>query len=1225
MPGSDKKANHLLQIEALLLAHPEGLTQAEIARRLGLHRSTVGRYLPDLSKHIYVDDTDGNRWKIDREAYLVQVRLNLHEALAVHLAARLLATRMDRQNPHAAAALRKLGVSLERLAPTISRHLQQSADVMDDAAQRHDPSYLQVLEKLTLGWAERRKLRIWHRYEQTGEVHDYVFAPYFIEPYAVGQTAHVIGRREPPGALRTFKIERIERAELLRETYELPADFDPRQILASAWGIWYTESEPRPVVLRFHPRVAHRVLETRWHRSEQVSQQSDGSVLWQAQVAEPQEMLPWIRGWGADVEVVGPKELRRALVAEVRHMTRLYGLAATQPDSPSARVLRCWGKTGTGAAAFHPAVFHMLDVGHVARALLENPGSSRWRDVLARALGADPGSLADWLPWIVALHDIGKVSATFQHLNEEQKARLQDEGFTFGRWRTSLDQHHTVVGQVFLKHELQSGPVAEWPESLQTAVCEMIGGHHGQFPPPDRRKKARYDLQESEPAEWRELRVVAVDLLAHHLLRTQTAAWPESANVSTATAALTGFTILCDWLGSASEYFDLQPDEDLEEYAVDSAQRALQAVTKAGLTQPSRSSAPVAFAALFPDKQPTRPLQEAIDAIPPDVLRGPCLAIMEAPTGEGKTEAALALAHRLAAASGTDEFYYALPTTATSNQMFGRVQAHVRDRLGLAAHVKLVHGQAFLVEDDLRIEPLDNGDHSSTSVTREWFSGKKRALLAPFGVGTIDQAELAALNVRHAVLRLAGLAGKVLIIDEVHAYDTYMTTIIERLLVWLYALGTSVVLLSATLPQARRATLARAYGADLPATGPAVSAYPSLWIAGSSGIYHAEPAASQPDRRIAMGRLAFSEDDDEGKARWLVDAVAEGGCACWMANTVERAQRVFKLVDQLAPREVDRLLLHAAFPLDQRQVLEEHLSRQYGPGDSERPTRGIIVGTQVLEQSLDLDFDVLVSDLAPIDLLLQRAGRLHRHARDKRPARHAIPRLWINATLGPDRELQLGVDRYIYAEYFLRQTWIVLADRTELQLPGDYRLLIETVYSELESRPGDILARAWDDLQDAESKAEQEARLRLMPAPDPEDSFAPGMARLAFEENENSAAWIVAQTRLGEESVNVIPLEHQGNQARLLPSGESFDLDQPLPRAMQLNLLRHGLRVSRHAVVQALKEQPEPLAAFARSALLKEHRPLWFSDGEARLVTRKKTLVLRLDARLGLVVTQEGG
>jgi len=338
MERATNKAERLLQIEALLLAHPEGLSQAEIARRLGVNRSTITRYLPDLER-FYVHDTGDGRLAIDRDCYLTRVRLTLHEAMALHLAARLMATRTDKHNPHAASALRKLGVALERLAPFISRHLAASADVMDDAARRHDPVYLEVLETLTRAWSQGRMARLWHRHER-GQVDEYDFAPYFIEPYAVGQTAHVIGWREPPGAVRTFKVERIQRIELTGQPYAIPEDFDPRKLLAEAWGIWYTEAEPVEVVLRFHPRVAGRVRETHWHRSEQVEEQPDGSLLWRARVAEPQEMLPWIRGWGADVEVVGPEGLRERMAGEARRMAETYGWQAgrggTTSDGDSA-------------------------------------------------------------------------------------------------------------------------------------------------------------------------------------------------------------------------------------------------------------------------------------------------------------------------------------------------------------------------------------------------------------------------------------------------------------------------------------------------------------------------------------------------------------------------------------------------------------------------------------------------------------------------------------------------------------------------------------------------------------------------------------------------------------------------------------------------------------------------------------------------------------------------
>lgn len=320
MSDAHTKSARLEAIKKRLLAHPRGLTQAELARDLGVHRSTIFRSLPDLGEAVY---EEGGRLYIDREAYLVEVRLSLHEALAIHLAGRLLAARLDRKNPHAASALRKLALSLERLAPRISLHLEQSAGVMDETARREDPLYLQVLEKLTLAWAEQKKTRIWYR-KPNGEVSENIFCPYFIEPGAVGMSTYVIGRREPDDVMRTFKIERIERIDLLRENYTIPDDFDPRVLLANAWGIWFTESDPVDVALRFSPHAAGRVKETCWHASERIEELPGGGLLWRACVAEPQEMLPWIRGWGADVEVLEPGWLREELARHAIAMAEMY-------------------------------------------------------------------------------------------------------------------------------------------------------------------------------------------------------------------------------------------------------------------------------------------------------------------------------------------------------------------------------------------------------------------------------------------------------------------------------------------------------------------------------------------------------------------------------------------------------------------------------------------------------------------------------------------------------------------------------------------------------------------------------------------------------------------------------------------------------------------------------------------------------------------------------------
>jgi len=439
MEKAANKAARLLQIEALLLAYPEGLTQSEIARKLKVNRSTIGRNLSDVPKHIYLDDLDGNKWKIDRDAYLVNVRFNLHEAMAIHNATRLLAKWSNRRNHHAAAALRKLGVSLEKLAPFISEHLITSAEVMDDEAQFFDPVYLNALEMLTRAWSKKRKVRIWHKSERTGKVYQYTLSPYFIEPYPLGQTAHVLGYCEPQNALRTFKLERIKKIEALdKETYHIPDDFSPGELLAGAWGIWYTDAPPQKVVLKFHPNVVNRVQETRWHQNQKTDLLSDGSLQWTAQIAEPREMIPWIRGWGADCKVIEPEKLRKVLMREARKLAELYGVVEMKrlPERYYAH-----SRDGEDESEWQLLKDHLMKTGDIAFELGEDAGVSE----LARVAGM--------------LHDLGKYSKEFQ-------ARLRG---------SNRRVDHATAGAKEVMKLFPGNPFAE-------ILSYCIAGHHTGLP-----------------------------------------------------------------------------------------------------------------------------------------------------------------------------------------------------------------------------------------------------------------------------------------------------------------------------------------------------------------------------------------------------------------------------------------------------------------------------------------------------------------------------------------------------------------------------------------------------------------------------------------------------------------------------------------------------------------------------------------------------------------------
>ncbi len=252
----------------------------------------------------------------------------MHEAAAVHLAARLLTTCMDRKNPHAASALRKLAQPLEKMAPLIAHHMGRSADELDGDPLRYDPSFLGVLENLTLAWANCRRAQVWYRSDKTKPVHEYLFDVYFLEPYHWGHSMHAIGGSiagDGAEKIRTFKLERIERVELTRETYIIPDSFDPYQLLRGAWGIWYSDDEhPVHVKLLFNPTAAGRILENCWHPTEKTTQVEDGWLVWEADIDEPQEMMPWILGWGSQVEVLEPAILRSKVEAEAMRLLKLY-------------------------------------------------------------------------------------------------------------------------------------------------------------------------------------------------------------------------------------------------------------------------------------------------------------------------------------------------------------------------------------------------------------------------------------------------------------------------------------------------------------------------------------------------------------------------------------------------------------------------------------------------------------------------------------------------------------------------------------------------------------------------------------------------------------------------------------------------------------------------------------------------------------------------------------
>ena len=504
MNRAQEKSQRLLQIEKLLWAHPEGLTRAEIARQLGVNRSTITKYLDagHLPLGVYEDEFDGNKLKFDRSADLTKTAFNLHEILALHLAARLLATRTDKQNPHAASALRKLAVALQRLDKNISQHMLRAADIMTEESAFRDPVYLDVLEKLTEAWSAGRKVKVTHQMEG-GRIFEYTFAPYFIEPYAVGQTTHVFGWREPPNALRTFKIERLRSVQILHDRYEIPPDFDPSALLRDAWGIWYSEGEPVEVVLRFHPRVAGRVQESRWQRGQQVELQPDGYLIWRARVAEVQEMMPWIRGWGADCEVLAPERLRNDMGKNAQQLSKIY--AAGEPSAGRLPHQIPYAKTNPkDPEEIHLLLYHLIDVGQVALVMWREVLTDAMRRRLAALLGLSVEDCGRYVAFLVALHDLGKAGPAYQKkyapdwlMAELARAGLILEGS--GRAYDPTFPHGTVTTWALdtLLPELLGTD-----QRLAHKIAVAVGGHHGVWP----QEQDLKHISDSKHPQWEQVR-----------------------------------------------------------------------------------------------------------------------------------------------------------------------------------------------------------------------------------------------------------------------------------------------------------------------------------------------------------------------------------------------------------------------------------------------------------------------------------------------------------------------------------------------------------------------------------------------------------------------------------------------------------------------------------------------------------------------------------------------
>ncbi len=773
----------------------------------------------------------------------------------------------------------------------------------------------------------------------------------------------------------------------------------------------------------------------------------------------------------------------------------------------SERYHRYWGKSrqdaSEGESSYHLLVYHCLDVAAVGWTLLRE--DRRLCERFSRLFPFSEDETVRIIAFLLAVHDLGKCSVRFQNLAPELLADLQGL-----RSEKGYPERHDRMGQTLLEQRiwpliwsedwfgLDHDPLvcdaADWRDAWSSCL-RAVGGHHGAPQPTLPALETYFDPDDLAGAEQMARAFVALlGLPAERPPLPYDTIWED--RLTEASWVLAGLVVLCDWIGSNTGAFGFHPEPlPLNEYWTMALQSARDALDRFGLI-PSGVDENVDPGTLAGGRS-LRPMQRAVSTCP--VIPEPHLFIIEDMTGSGKTEAALILVHRLMAAGCADGFFFGLPTMATANAMFERmtgVYTRLFDR-ARPPYVALAHSQAGLAREfgkglgEVERHPERSGyapgEETASTDRVTWLAdSRKKALLAQVGIGTIDQALMAILPFRHQSLRLVGLARHVLIVDEVHAYDPYMRQLLQVLLQFQGALGGSAILLSATIPLGYRRQLVNAYLSGLGAhgvDGGGSSEYPLLTQCSAHGGLHYLSATKAPgETQTDLRRVEVELVHEQGRViEQLRGIIAAGGCACYICNTVRDAQDAHAAVSAAIP-EATVLLFHARFALGDRLDLEREVLRLFGRDSTPEVRRGrILIATQVVEQSLDLDFDLMATDLAPIDLVIQRAGRLHRHDRgDRGPARLVL--------LTPPLEDEPTADWYpslfphaIYVYRVQAELWLtarLLAERGEIVTPDEARDLIEGVFAP-EARAAAPAALLASDLR-AEGEARAQGAIAAM-------------------------------------------------------------------------------------------------------------------------------------------------
>ena len=790
-----------------------------------------------------------------------------------------------------------------------------------------------------------------------------------------------------------------------------------------------------------------------------------------------------------------------------------------QPDldaSELSDLARCfWAKSGD-SNTWLSVVQHLMDTADIAAKLFDCYLSEHHRNLMASVWEGDQAKARATFVFLAGVHDVGKVDIRFTCQRQDLAELIRRQGLVVLRKRDYPERSllpHGLVSQFALQEDIAEGR-GDGSRALQWAI--LVGVHHGRYPDAGAVYVARqqYRTQEGsreDDPRWGQARSEILRWMAARsgfpLIAPGTALPELPIAVASAYASA---LVIADWLASNEDYFPLRPRpvgesgklsiEGYPELTADQQRdRVERAWMRAAFPSPLRiPEAPTGEAADFyrhrfgwpASYRPTEAQRVAIEIA---TREDPDLMIVEAPPGSGKTELAFAAAEVLMRARGLQGVFVALPTQATTNAMFERVTSWLTSILGDEPQklgIQLAHGKNSLNESFVKLlergkSPLevhddeeDLGLHAS-----RWMGQRWRSTLSPVVVGTIDQVLLAALKSRHVLVRHLGLMGKVVVIDEVHAADEYMETYLEAALTWLGMYGIPVVLLSATLPPARRSALLEAYrrGRGSSVEGAesveGMIGYPVISTVSSAGVrVHEIDGEAEVAKRIVPTSVGSPREI----AQMLDRELAQGGCAVVIRNTVREAQETYEAVRELFGRE-QTTLLHSRFLAAERAARDRRMLELFGKGATQRPQRHVVVATQVIEQSLDVDFDLMLTDPAPMDLVLQRIGRLHRHERADRPVglREARCLVLVEDLSAAPWSYSTGTD-HVYPRHAVLRALGILSDRGEITVrePVDYAQLTALAYSDVEAVGPDQWADAFDAALGERERSTAQSRMR---------------------------------------------------------------------------------------------------------------------------------------------------